>query len=51
MYDSLYEFSIENVLAVRIINRRGKVRRARLFYLRGLEGKATRIKERITPGK
>ncbi|MDX5346952.1 MAG: 50S ribosomal protein L19 [Hymenobacteraceae bacterium] len=26
--------------------RRGKVRRARLFYLRGLSGKASRIKER-----
>ena len=26
--------------------RRGKVRRARLFYLRGLSGKAARIKER-----
>ena len=26
--------------------RRGKVRRARLFYLRGLPGKAARIKER-----
>ncbi len=26
--------------------RRGKVRRARLYYLRGLSGKASRIKER-----
>lgn len=26
--------------------RRGKVRRARLYYLRGLTGKATRVKER-----
>jgi large subunit ribosomal protein L19 len=26
--------------------RRGRVRRAKLFYLRGLTGKATRIKER-----
>lgn len=26
--------------------RRGKVRRARLYYLRGLQGKAARIKER-----
>ncbi|KAA9338366.1 50S ribosomal protein L19 [Hymenobacter busanensis] len=26
--------------------RRGKVRRARLFYLRGLSGKASRIKEK-----
>jgi large subunit ribosomal protein L19 len=26
--------------------RRGKVRRAKLYYLRGLTGKAARIKER-----
>jgi len=28
------------------INKKGKVRRARLFYLRGLNGKQARIKER-----
>ena len=28
--------------------RRGDVRRARLYYLRGLQGKATRIKEKTT---
>lgn len=28
------------------VTRQGKVRRARLFYLRGLSGKATRIKEK-----
>lgn len=28
------------------VNRLGKVRRARLFYMRGLSGKAARIKER-----
>jgi len=28
--------------------RRGKVRRARLYYLRGRQGKAARIKERIS---
>ncbi len=28
------------------VNRRGKVRRARIFYLRGSVGKAARIKER-----
>jgi large subunit ribosomal protein L19 len=27
--------------------RQGKVRRARLFYLRGRQGKAARIKEKI----
>lgn len=31
------------------ITRRGKVRRARLYYLRGLSGKAARIKERREP--
>jgi large subunit ribosomal protein L19 len=32
--------------------RRGKVRRARLYYLRGLRGRAARIKERArTPGR
>ncbi len=30
------------------IKRRGKVRRAKLFYLRALEGKAARIKEKLT---
>jgi len=28
------------------VSRQGKVRRARLFYMRGLQGKAARIKER-----
>lgn len=28
------------------VNKRGKVRRARVFYLRGLSGKAARIEER-----
>ena len=31
--------------------RRGKVRRARLYYLRGLRGRAARIKERGRPGE
>jgi large subunit ribosomal protein L19 len=30
------------------VNKRGKVRRARIFYLRKLEGKAARIKERVS---
>ncbi len=29
------------------VKRRGKVRRAKLYYLRNLEGKAARIKERL----
>ena len=31
--------------------RRGIVRRAKLYYLRGLSGKASRIKERTQTGK
>lgn len=31
--------------------RRGRVRRARLYYLRGLTGKAARVKEERTPRK
>ncbi len=34
-----------NIEKIEVI-RRGKVRRARLFYLRGLSGKAARIKEK-----
>ena len=30
------------------VMRRGKVRRAKLYYLRSLSGKAARIKERVT---
>ena len=29
------------------VKRKGKVRRAKLYYLRGLEGKAARIKEKL----
>jgi len=38
---SLYSDSIESITVVR----RGRVRRAKLFYLRGLKGKKARIKE------
>jgi large subunit ribosomal protein L19 len=31
------------------VTRRGKVRRAKLYYLRGRTGKAARIKEKTTP--
>ncbi len=37
----LYSESIESIEVLR----RGRVRRAKLFYLRGLKGKAARIKE------
>jgi large subunit ribosomal protein L19 len=38
----LHSPSIESVLVVR----RGRVRRAKLYYLRALRGKAARIRER-----
>ncbi len=38
---SLYSDSIESITVVR----RGRVRRAKLFYLRGLKGKKARIRE------
>jgi large subunit ribosomal protein L19 len=31
-----------------VVKRRGKVRGAKLYYLRGLEGKAARIKEDLS---
>ncbi len=37
----LYSDSVEGITVVR----RGRVRRAKLFYLRGLKGKKARIKE------
>ena len=33
-----------------VVRRRGKVRRAKLFYLRKRVGKATKVKEKLTPG-
>ena len=36
-----------NVIADIEIKRRGDVRRAKLYYLRGLTGKAARIKEKV----
>lgn len=33
------------------VKRRGAVRRAKLYYLRGLEGKAARIKEKLVSKK
>ena len=37
-----------NVATIEIV-RRGKVRRARLHYLRGRIGKATKVKEKVIP--
>jgi large subunit ribosomal protein L19 len=43
----LYSPLLESVEVVR----RGDVRRAKLYYLRGLSGRAARIKERRQPGR
>ncbi len=43
----IYSPRIEKVEVIR----QGKVRRAKLYYLRGLSGKAARIKERARPQK
>ena len=43
-------FYSPNVESVEVM-RRGIVRRAKLYYLRGLSGKASRIKERTQTGK
>ncbi len=43
-------FHSPNVSSVELV-RRGIVRRAKLYYLRGLSGKAARIKERTQSGK
>lgn len=41
-------FPISSPFVVSVeVNKRGKVRRSRLFYLRGLSGKAARIKEKM----
>ncbi|MBM3940201.1 MAG: 50S ribosomal protein L19 [SAR202 cluster bacterium] len=42
----VYSPTLESVDVVR----RGKVRRAKLYYLRGLSGKESRIKERLSHG-
>ncbi len=43
----IYPFNSLNVANVEV-TARGDVRRSRLFYLRGLTGKASRIKEKVT---
>ena len=42
--ERIFAFSNPNIAAIEVI-KRGKVRRARLYYLRGLVGKKARIKE------
>jgi large subunit ribosomal protein L19 len=46
--ERLFMFNSPRVEKVEV-TRHGAVRRARLYYLRGLTGKAARIKERRTP--
>ena len=43
----LHSPNIEKVVVIR----KGKVRRAKLFYLRNLSGKKAKVKEQIAPGK
>lgn len=42
--ERIFSFSNPNIAAISVV-KRGKVRRARLYYLRGLIGKKARIKE------
>jgi len=44
--ERIFPISSPFVVSVEVL-KRGKVRRARLFYLRGISGKAARIKERM----
>ncbi|MCB9285027.1 MAG: 50S ribosomal protein L19 [Lewinellaceae bacterium] len=43
--ERIFPFTSPSIVEVKIL-KRGKVRRARLFYLRGLVGKKARIRER-----
>lgn len=43
--ERIFPFSSPNITEIKV-TKRGKVRRAKLFYLRGLVGKKARIKER-----
>lgn len=43
--ERIFPFSSLNIADIRVL-KRGKVRRAKLYYLRGLVGKKARIKER-----
>ena len=44
--ERIFPLHSPNVSAIRVL-RKGKVRRAKLFYLRELKGKAARIAERM----
>lgn len=45
--ERIFPIASPNIDAITIV-RRGKVRRARIFYLRGRQGKSARIKERLS---
>lgn len=44
--ERIFPVSSPNIDSVQVV-RKGKVRRARLFYLRGRQGKSARIKEKL----
>ena len=48
--ERIFPLHSPNVKSIKVI-RRGKVRRAKLYYLRNLVGKAARITEKKTPKK
>jgi len=43
--ERIFPFASPNIVEIKVV-KRGKVRRAKLFYLRGLVGKKARIKEK-----
>lgn len=43
--ERIFPLNSPNIESIKVV-KRGKVRRAKLYYLRNLRGKATRIKER-----
>ncbi|MCG8305994.1 MAG: 50S ribosomal protein L19 [Cytophagales bacterium] len=45
--ERIFPISSPNIESIKVV-RRGKVRRARLFYLRGRQGKSARIKEKLS---
>ena len=44
--ERIFPFHSPNIESIKVL-KEGKVRRAKLYYLRGLKGKAARIKERV----
>ncbi|MFM9947768.1 MAG: 50S ribosomal protein L19 [Saprospiraceae bacterium] len=50
--ERIFPFASPNIVEIKVV-KRGRVRRAKLFYLRGLVGKKARIKEKkfVAPPK